>query len=73
MVLRDERDDTSGSCADCGAELRPDDRRTYDSGFGVTVCWSCALARGGVFDAARDQWAVAPNVANLPDERRPHP
>lgn len=59
-------------CLDCGATIA-----STDCAYAITdetfLCFSCAVRKGGVYDADHDRWTVAPNVSDEPDERRPHP
>jgi hypothetical protein len=68
-----ERDDEAGEvCLSCGMPVEAGLERAYAYGPSGVVCHACARQRGGVYDAARDCWSVEPDVADLPDERRPH-
>jgi hypothetical protein len=60
-------------CAVCRAQLSPDVDRAFACGPDTYLCFECAEARGGVFDANEDRWIVAPATSGLNDERRPHP
>jgi hypothetical protein len=60
-------------CCDCGASIWPEVARAFACSPEAYLCFECAERRGGVFDATEERWIVAPNVADLPDERRPHP
>ncbi len=61
------------ACCDCGASMWPEVERAFPCSPETYLCFVCAERRGGVFDATEERWIVAPNVAGLPDERRPHP
>jgi hypothetical protein len=61
---RDEADQLD-SCAECGAQIRPNTDRGYSGSGGVVLCFDCAVARGGVFDADEDRWSAAPSVGDL--------
>jgi hypothetical protein len=61
------------ACLQCGAELWPEVDRAFPVGPDAYLCFECAERRGGVYDADEDRWVVAPTVAGLGDERRPHP
>lgn len=58
------------ACADCGAQILPSADRGYAFGAQGALCWSCAIRRGGSYDADQDRWTVAPEVADL-QEREP--
>ena len=68
---RDESDELD-SCANCGADIAAGPDRGYRYGNHGVICWSCAVERGGSYDADKDAWTTAPDVMDLPDERRPH-
>ncbi len=59
-------------CADCRATIAPSDR-VFAISDETFLCFECAVKRGGVYDEPHDRWLVEPNVADEPDERRPHP
>lgn len=65
-------DEAVDLCASCGAALTVGAETGYAFGPSAVLCAPCAARRGGVYDAARDRWVVEPDVADLPDERRPH-
>lgn len=54
-------------CALCGA-WAIDVGRSFAFGAGNRLCWRCATARGGRYDARRDVWDVAPDLEELEDE-----
>jgi hypothetical protein len=60
-------------CFDCGAMIAPGPDRAYAISDESFLCFECAERRGGRYDHDADEWIVAPNVADEPDERRPHP
>lgn len=64
--------DDASACIDCGAELWPDVDRAFLCSSEIYLCFECAERRGGVYEADEDRWVVPPDVAGLPDERRPH-
>jgi len=72
MVERDTRDEAMGLCSDCGMDVGLEESHAFASGGGVTLCWACAVKRGGEFDEDADRWRVPPRTADLPDERQPH-
>lgn len=63
-----EREEWEGTreCADCGRAVVADGA----FGFGTenVLCAACATARGGRYDAERDVWETAPDLAGLADE-----
>jgi hypothetical protein len=73
MIHEREAEEFGTVCADCAGDLGVDPTLFYDAGNGARLCWECALRRGGIFDAERDEWAALPDVSDLPDERRQHP
>jgi len=64
----EERDAEAGSCALCGAPVVAGAGRAYAFGAGNLLCGSCAVDRGGAYDAERDVWERAPDLSGLPDE-----
>lgn len=65
--------DESIACCDCGEPIFPDIDRAFACNDDAYLCFACAERRGGAFDDEIDQWLVPPDVADLADERRPHP
>lgn len=59
----DEREIAS-ACADCG-ELIPSGIRSYEFGEQSQLCWSCAIRRGGSYDAKHERWTTNPSTDNL--------
>jgi recombinational DNA repair protein (RecF pathway) len=59
-------------CVDCGATISPGPDRAFALGEGRFLCFACAGRRGGAYDIEEDRWTSAPDVADAPDERRPH-
>ncbi len=72
MAHLNERSELPTICADCGLDTGLDDSRAFEVTDDEVLCWACALRRGGVFDAEQERWTVPPDLADLPDERRPH-
>ena len=62
---REDRDEAD-VCASCGT--RGALERAFAFGTGNLLCAACAIARGGRYDALRDAWEVAPDLAGLADE-----
>ena len=60
-------------CCGCGSTVAPESDRAFAVDDDVFLCFECAIARGGVYDAEEERWSVAPTIVDLPDERRPHP
>ncbi len=60
-------------CNVCGAVIQPSADRGFTYGERGVLCWECAIRRGGSYDSDEDRWSTAPDVVDLPDERRPHP
>lgn len=60
-------------CIDCGAEVPAGAGRTFAVTAETFLCFECAVKRGGVYDEPKDRWTKEPDVADEPDERRPHP
>jgi hypothetical protein len=60
-----EREETCGSC---GAAISPDSERGYAFGLSGLLCWTCAIRRGGRYDAELERWVGPPDVSDLPDE-----
>ena len=56
-------------CWDCGTPVSTADA-IYAFGEQGLLCHRCALRRGGTYDAKQERWVGAPDVADLPDERR---
>lgn len=65
-------EDDLADCLDCGATMAPGPDRAFALSAETFLCFACAQRRGGVYDAAPDRWTRAPDVADEPDERRPH-
>lgn len=60
-------------CYECGATIAPDTDRVFALSEDAFLCFACAVARGGVYDAKEERWTVPPSAAGVPDERRAHP
>ncbi len=59
-------------CCQCGVPIFTDVDRPFACSAETFLCFACAGRRGGVYDESEDRWVRAPDVAGLPDERRPH-
>jgi hypothetical protein len=56
-------------CVACGALV--DTREgVYSFGTQGVLCFSCALRRGGAYDAAHDRWTHSPDVSDLAEPER---
>lgn len=62
----DERE-SSDVCALCGATITAD-AESFGFGAGNQLCFECAAARGGRYDAERDRWEKPPDVRGISDE-----
>jgi hypothetical protein len=52
-------------CADCGEELDTATERSFAVGADATLCFRCAVARGGSWDESSQRWVVEPDHADL--------
>ncbi len=52
-------------CVQCGSANA---ERGFQFGAAGLLCWTCALERGGRYDAERETWSESPDVSGLPDE-----
>lgn len=52
-------------CASCGAEIRPSIDRAYVITSRTSLCFDCALERGGRYDEQRDVWSTLPRADDL--------
>jgi len=70
--MPDERDEAvPDACARCGMTIESAGfERAFAYGLTEVLCFECARALGGVYDAETEGWTVEPDVADLPDERR---
>ena len=61
----DEREIAS-ACADCGEPIQPGSGgSSYAFGEQSQLCWSCAIRRGGSYDAKRERWVAEPRTSDL--------
>jgi hypothetical protein len=58
-------------CASCGTHITTSGDRPFPFGDEQTLCFSCAVARGGVHDEDVDRWTQAPDLSGLAIERDP--
>jgi hypothetical protein len=63
----DDREDFE-VCILCGAQVSAGSERVFGFGTENVLCGQCAIARGRRYNALRDAWEVAPDLAGLPDE-----
>jgi hypothetical protein len=54
-------------CAVCGTSLSVAGDRAYGFGADSALCWDCAVARGGRYDAVHERWEVPPRTDGLRD------
>jgi len=52
-------------CVECGADVSLVGERAVAVADEVLICPQCAERRGGVYDEQTDEWAPAPDVADL--------
>jgi hypothetical protein len=71
--MHEQESNELSKCLDCGALIAPGSDRAFAISDDDFLCFDCAVRRGGVYDGDRDDWSVAPGLADEPDERRPHP
>jgi len=55
-------------CSLCGVRVAPESEGAFGFGTENVLCSACAAARGARYDAGRDVWDVAPDLADLADE-----
>ena len=52
-------------CADCGEEIDAATERGFPVGSDATLCFRCAVARGGSWDETQQRWSIEPDFADL--------
>jgi hypothetical protein len=52
-------------CTECGAEIHSSRDRTFALDSERSLCFACAVQRGGSFDAGHDVWTRAPDLSGL--------
>lgn len=57
------------SCVACGALIDSRDR-AYGFGAEGVLCFSCAVERGGEYDAAKDRWTCSPDISDVAEPER---
>jgi hypothetical protein len=72
-AMDEEELDELVECLDCGEPIVPGPDRAFAVSSEAFLCYACALRRGGAYDVGEDRWVSPPDVADEPDERRPHP
>jgi hypothetical protein len=55
-------------CSQCGTRIHAGTEGAFGFGDENVLCRACATARGGRYDAERDEWDVAPDLTGLRDE-----
>ena len=55
-------------CADCDAEIDAGRERGFGLSGGATLCYECAVRRGGRYDEVHDRWAEEPRLAGIRGE-----
>ena len=60
-----ESDEGLTECIDCGALIEEDADPSFAFGTQSTLCFECAIRRGGVFDPAMETWTVPPDISSL--------
>jgi hypothetical protein len=69
--MHEEEFRDSRECADCGTPTN-NGSPSFEFSEDIVLCFDCALRRGGQYDTEQDTWVVQPDLAGIPDERRPH-
>jgi hypothetical protein len=57
--------DLGVECSECGVSLWEDDARAFSHAPGEFLCWDCAVAHGGVYDAQGQTWTTPPDVDDV--------
>jgi len=52
-------------CSNCGTIVAEGLSPLYRFGERGVLCWKCAIARGGKYDAEHDTWIETPHTADL--------
>ena len=60
--------DLGTECADCGAPILRGAEAGFAFGEDAMLCSSCAIRRGGSYDARQERWLEPPRVADFLDE-----
>ena len=55
-------------CASCGARIVDELESGFAFGTENVLCATCAIRRGGRYDAQRDVWDQPPDLTGLADE-----
>jgi hypothetical protein len=72
--MHEEELEDLAECWECGAPVAPgaDGAYVFGEDEDRILCQEWPKRRGGEYDAVHDRWTREPDVADLPDERRPH-
>ena len=62
---REERE-SAEICAACDGSVSVGTERGFSFGLRNALCWSCAVQRGGRYDAERDTCTQLPDLTDLP-------
>ena len=60
-----ESDEGLTECADCGAVIAEGADPSFAFGTQSTLCFECAMRRGGDYDAETEAWTTPPEVASF--------
>ena len=60
--------DLGTECADCGAAVLSGAESGFGFGHNAVLCSTCAIRRGGSYDARQERWIQPPRVADLLEE-----
>lgn len=60
-----ESDEELVECVDCGAPIADGADPSFAFGTRSTLCFECAIRRGGEYDAEAERWTVTPDVSSL--------
>ena len=60
--------ETSQFAHDCGAPIAEGADPSFAFGTRSTLCFECAIRRGGEYDAETEKWTVTPDVSSLEGE-----
>ena len=62
---REEWNEGFAQCAVCGAAIAEGAEPSFAFAQQGVLCFECAIARGGEFDAPQDRWTASPDLAGL--------
>ncbi len=60
--MRRTDNDETDVCVVCGEEIDPAEPSNFSLASEDRVCRECARRRGGVFDAAAEDWTAPPRI-----------